>query len=472
MNAAPRKKGIFSLQRRIQILVATSLVVAMFILITGVWVLTHILYHDEEVETTDFAAHLVEMIGQEGAAFTISGNPQEDLDFLLGKNPDGWYYYEDETQVISSSPDVPKFKGGLIGGPAELVVAGEDSVHCSVWQSRFRFESSEGKALVVRGNCGADTYYVEVAGITAGYPFLSHLWHNVRRTYISEESLKRTVLPTVVIALITIALITLLFGTLMRRVEVVSAAASQIGKGKHHVRLPEENLPKEILPMVEAINRAIARLEAASEQQALFVAAAAHELRTPMTVFRTRLEQMDESELKGELVEDLKRVDTMVTQLLALAKLGASDLGLEKLDLIDVVQTTCRERGGAVFVAGKELEFEANGDSARIFGDRESIKTAVANLIDNALMFTPEGKTVRVGVDGNRVAVMDEGPGVPEAEKDRIFEPFFKHPPNKPGHGLGLAIVSEIMRIHEGSASARNAEDGGAIFELVFKKAA
>lgn len=470
MSAAATKKGVFSLQRRIQVLVAISLVMAMFILLTGMWFLIYGPTRDAARETAASAANLLFAIGQGRPTVVSSRDPQADLDELLSKNPGGWYYYEDETQVISSSSDAPRFKGGLVGGPAELVVGGEDEVVCTDWGSRFVFEGPAGLAVVNTVDCGATSYYLEISGITKGYSLWDQLWQRIRFNYLDEERMKSTIVPTAVIAFVTIVFITLLFGTLMRRVEAVSSAASKIGKGKHHVRLPEDNLPKEILPMVEAINRAIARLEAASEQQALFVAAAAHELRTPMTVFRTRLEQMQESELKDELVEDVKRIDTMVTQLLALAKLGASDLGLEKLDLIDVVQTTCRERGGAVFVAGKELDFDSTDAPSQIVGDRESIKTAVANLIDNALLFSPEGASVRVVVDGNRVTVADDGPGVADKDKDQIFEAFYKNPPNKPGHGLGLAIVSEIMRIHDGSVSVSNAEEGGAVFELEFKE--
>ncbi len=472
MNTATRKKGIFSLQRRIQLLVAVSLIVAMFILLTGMWFLTHGPTRDAEVDAAQAAANFLFSVGQDQATVMSSDDPQADLDELLSKNPGGWYYYEDATQVISSSPDAPRFKDGLVQGPGQLVVGGDDDVICSNWGSRFVFEGPAGLAVVNTVDCGATSYYLEVSGITQGYSLWDHLWQSIRHNYLFEERMKSTVVPTAVIALITISFITMLFGTLMRRVEAVSGAASKIGKGKHHVRLPEENLPKEILPMVQAINHAIARLEAASEQQTLFVAAAAHELRTPMTVFRTRLEQMQESKLKDELVEDLKRVGTMVTQLLALAKLRLAELSLETLDLVDIVQTTCRDRGGAVFVAGKKLDFDSTDAPSQIVGDRESIKTAVANFIDNALMFTPEGSTVHVNVDGHRVSVADEGPGVSPEDRERIFEPFFKHPPNKPGHGVGLAIVSEIMRIHEGSVSVRDGEEGGAVFELTFRKAA
>ena len=472
MTPVEKPRRIYSLQRRLQLLAATSLVVAVFILITGTWSLNHVLNHDLEYEATTNVTVLLEVLGRESTSFDVGSDPRAQLDEMQRRNPDAWYYYEDTGKVLSSSPDAPRYKQGLTGETAQLFIDGESSSACSQAASRFLLDRPEGQVLVRAGGCGSDAYYMEIAGFKVGESFVAHIWDQMKTEYLSEASFKENVVPVLVIALITIGAITLLFGTLMKRVEAVSGTASQIGKGKHHVRLPEDNLPKEVLPMVQAINRAISRLEAASEQQALFVAAAAHELRTPLTVFRTRLEQMEESELKDELIGDMQRVDSMVTQLLALAKLGASELDLEKLDLVDVVRATCQERGGAVFVAGKELSFDVSEKTAHVLGDRESVKTAVANLIDNALMFTPEGKSVSVLVDGNRVTVTDEGPGVAPESKERIFEPFYKNPPNKAGHGLGLAIVSEIKRIHDGAVATRSSDAGGAVFELTFKDAA
>lgn len=465
------KVGIYSLQRRIQILVAISIVVAMFVLLTGVWFLNYALNRDAKSDNLAYASSLVlELANKNPIAFSNEESVKKKLNLLISSNPGSWYYYEDNQKVFSSLNEGPRFKDSVRGREQSLVISDNNEEICGVWPAQFRFESSVGAAIVMSINCGSKGYYLEIAGITQGITLYTALWQNIRVHYLDRERINTTVVPTVVIVFATIIFITFLFGNLMRRVTAISRSASQIGKGKHHVQLPEENLPVEILPMVQAINRAIERLEASGEQQALFIAAAAHELRTPITVFRTRLEQMEQSKLKEQLVEDIRRVDTMVTQLLTLAKLGSSDSDFKELNLVKMVQTTCRERGGAIFIAGKELEFEAYGNSATIIGNLESAKTAIVNLIDNALNFTPDGKAVRVEVEGNLVRVSDEGPGVPPANKEDIFEPFFKQPPNKPGHGLGLAIVAEIMRIHEGTVTTYNNVGGGAVFELIFKE--
>jgi len=462
----------YSLQRRLQLLAAISLTIAVIVLFVGVWSLDHVLNHDLEFEATDQAIHLVSSLGGQTLFPTDSKDIQGDLDRLLQRNPGAWYYYEDADTVIRSAAEEPRYRSGLTGEPQRLIVSDSSSAICSGTASWFRPRIPDGRAAVVAGGCGADAFYMEVTGFKVGESFAAHLWSAVEGYYFGEVGLKNRILPVGIVALVTILAITLLFGTLTKRIETVSLAASQIGKGKHRIRLPEGELPKEVLPMVQAVNRAIDRMEEASEQQGLFVAAAAHELRTPLTIIRTRLEQMSESQLKTELCDDLQRVDTMVTQLLTLAKLGAADVELEKLDLVEIARATCRERGGAVFAAGKELSFDAVEGDTFVYGDRESIRTAVANLIDNALMFTPPGKSVHVSVSSNRVVVTDEGPGVPKADKQLIFRPFFKSPPNKAGHGLGLAIVAEIMRIHGGSVDALDRAGGGAEFRLTFKHAA
>lgn len=472
MTSETKPRRIYSLQRRIQVLAATSLVVAGFILLTGTWVLRHFMYHEASAEATLNVEQLLRRIGAEPATSENVDDHVSTLRELLTKNPGAWYYYEDSDQVIRSKEKEPLYKAALTRGNSELIIDIAAPPACNQNPVEFNFDSDQGRAKVLSGGCGDDIYYIEIVGFSTDVPFIRHFLESLRRIYLSGENADRTVIPIAVVAFLSLGAITLLFGTMMKRVQLVSQAASSIGKGKHHVMLPEDDLPREILPMVQAINRALHRLEAASEQQALFVAAAAHELRTPLTIYRTRLEELEESKLKDSLVDDLRRMDSMVTQLLALARLGASELDLEKLDLTSVVRDACMDRGGAVFGAGKELEFDSSEPGVEIFGDRESVKTAVGNLIDNALMFTPEGRSVRVGVNGNRVVVSDDGPGVAETDKDRIFEPFFKNPPNKRGHGLGLAIVSEIMRIHDGEVVTYNGEERGAVFELTFAKAA
>ncbi len=472
MTPNEKPKRIYSLQRNVQTLAAVSLIVAGFILITGTWILRHMLEHDVSEEVSFSVQMALRGIATDPESPDKTREAQATLEELLRINPGAWYYYEDANQVIQSKPGEALYKQALVGEHPTLHIDGSEPPLCNLRPANFNFDSDRGNVHVTSAGCGENNYYLEVAGFTEDVPFIRHIRDTVLATYFSGRSANQTVLPIAIVAVLTLGAITLLFGRLMRRVEAVSRAASRIGKGKHHILLPEDNLPREVLPMVQAINRAIGRLEASSEQQALFVAAAAHELRTPLTIYRARLEEMEESELKDALVADLQRMDAMVTQLLALAKLGAAELDLEKLDLAEVVRTTCVERGGAVFAAGKKLAYDNNGESTDILGDRESVKTAVSNLIDNALQYTPEGKTVHVGVAGNCVTILDKGPGVAQEDRDRIFEPFFKNPPNKPGHGLGLAIVYEIMRIHEGSVNTHNATEGGAVFELTFQRAA
>lgn len=463
------QKKTYSLQRRIQFLAATSVLVAGFFLVSGVWLIDHMLNHDRAAEAARSAVGFLQEIAQNPDDSSV---PKEQLNEVMVRNPGAWYYYEDNSNIIQSNEGPPRFKQGLTGITAKLSINHSGESLCSERPNYFKFENDGEKAIVSSGGCGESAFYVEVVGINKDYSIFSHFREIIQISIFDADRLKDTIIPIFAMILITLVAIMYLFGTLTRRVKDISAAASNIGAGESHILLPEDNLPREVLPIVQAANTAISRLESASEKQALFVAASAHELRTPLTVLRTRLEDITDEKLKTALVEDVKRMSAMMSQLLALAKLGATEADLKKLNLGEVVRSVCRDRGVSVYRENKVLEFDASDKPSDIVGDKETITSAIANLIDNAMQFTPKGKSVYVVVDGPIVKVSDRGPGIPETDLKKIFEPFFKNPPNKQGHGLGLAIVAEIMQIHNGSAEVHNRAEGGAEFELSFQSAA
>src|SRR5210317_1892744 len=238
-----RGKGTFSLQRRIQALVAVSLVIAMIVLVAGVGAVYLMANRDEARDAAGLAAAMIELIGQgrEDELPAWLGRPQENLDEILSKNPGAWYYYEDETRVIRSSPDAPKFKSGLVGHAFELTIEseiteGDPTVQCPNNPSVFGFETSDGHGAVYAGGCGSDAFYIEVAGINKGFSAPAFLWRIAKVGFLGQLGAKGNIFSTFLIVLVTIGGITLLFGNLMRRVKEVSSAASSIGRGKHQVR--------------------------------------------------------------------------------------------------------------------------------------------------------------------------------------------------------------------------------------------
>ena len=233
--------------------------------------------------------------------------------------------------------------------------------------------------------------------------------------------------------------------------------------------LPETGVPTEILPMVRAINQMIRKIDKANEEQAFFLAAAAHELRTPLAIVRTRVENLQEGEDKEDLKNDLRRMSRLVDQLLRLMSVRNQGAPSQAVDLVSVAKNVVAERAPLVIDKGVEIDLDADGQAVKVRGDERLLKVALANLVDNALSFSDSGQrlTVQVSPDKN-ITVRDEGPGIPAKELDNIFQPFAKTPPNRPGHGLGLAITRSIMALHGGSVKASNQEGGGAAFALQF----
>ena len=233
--------------------------------------------------------------------------------------------------------------------------------------------------------------------------------------------------------------------------------------------LPEKGLPAEILPMVRAINSMIGRIDEANEEQAFFLAAAAHELRTPLAIVRTRLENLPDGPDKEELKDDLRRMTSLVDQLLRLMSVRNKGAPSQTVDLVSVARNVVAERAPLVIDKGVEIDLDANGEPVQVRGDERLLRVALANLVDNALSFSRSGQRLEVQVGPRKkITVRDQGPGIPDKELENIFRPFAKNPPNRRGHGLGLAITRSIMALHGGSVNATNLKGGGASFALQF----
>lgn len=234
--------------------------------------------------------------------------------------------------------------------------------------------------------------------------------------------------------------------------------------------LPVEGLPTEVASLVRAINEMVERVEKTHEEQELFLATAAHELRTPMAVLRTRLEELPESETKETLRNDVRRMASLVDQLLRLVQIHNNRDLPDQVDLVETARDVVAERAPLSIDRGVDIELASEPESLVVKGHRGLVGVAIANLVDNAISFSKSGDTLKVSVDeSGKVSVSDCGPGIPSSELERIFEPFSKSPPNRQGHGLGLAIVRAVMTAHGGEVSARNADGGGADFALQFR---
>lgn len=235
-------------------------------------------------------------------------------------------------------------------------------------------------------------------------------------------------------------------------------------------RLPDRGTPSEIAPFCDAINALLARLEDGVARQRLFTANAAHELRTPVAVLQARLDALPEDRPeRAALLRDIRRITVLLDQLLSVARLGQrSPAAAPLIDLVSLARRVAADCAPLGIAAGRDIVFEPRAQALPIQGDPQAIEGALAALIENALRAEPEGGTVGVGVGpGPLIAVVDHGPGVPAAQRELIFEPFWRADPTTRGTGLGLAIVREVARLHAGAVDVVETPGGGATFRLL-----
>ncbi len=263
-----------------------------------------------------------------------------------------------------------------------------------------------------------------------------------------------------------ISLIWLVSGWSLRHLAAASREAAIVGPGNPVARISTQRLPEEVRPLVNAINGALDRLTEAYQAEQRFVAEAAHELRTPLAVLSLHLQR---AKLGGTLDwatidHDLAQLNRLVGQLLDLARKeharqadSATDHPVANLSRI------AREAAAAVFPlaesARRALEVELP-DSLEVRGRPDDLRDMVRNLLENAIVhgqgdirLVGEFRSVSGGSPQAWITVSDEGLGVAPGLGEAVFDRFRKGSPDTVGHGLGLAIVREVVRGHEGTVS-------------------
>lgn len=251
---------------------------------------------------------------------------------------------------------------------------------------------------------------------------------------------------------------------------LAAAEAERIDIHQRGVQLPADNVPREIVPLVKAVNDALGRLDRGYERHKRFLTDAAHELRTPVAILAARIAALPPSPEKARLLQDTARLSTLTDQLLDLQRLDRQNESFGPVDLVDVARTVVVDLAPIAFAAGYEMDFDAEGTSIMVSADRTAIERAVMNLVQNAIEHGGNAGRIRVGVRAPAmIEVSDEGDGVPPEERERIFEPFHRLRPQNHGAGLGLNLVREIMQLHGGHIELADDVASGACFRMVFK---
>ena len=255
--------------------------------------------------------------------------------------------------------------------------------------------------------------------------------------------------------------------------------------------VPEQGMPAEVRPLVQAFNSLLIRAGGVFEGQRQFVANAAHELRTPLAALHLQLQnlrdagpEIDRDEALNQLEQGVARASRLIDQLMALAReesAASQDEAAIAIDLAQAVKAAVAERAVVAERAALDLGVtELTQLSVR--GWPDAIDMLLGNLLDNAIKYTPAGGTVDVSVQAQEgrvlLVVEDSGPGIEPDERERVLERFHRvhrtdEPDVVPGSGLGLAIVQSIVARHQAQLLlARSPRLGGLRVSVSFALAA
>jgi signal transduction histidine kinase len=262
-----------------------------------------------------------------------------------------------------------------------------------------------------------------------------------------------------------------IFRRALRPLRLASEIARHIGPTRTGLRLPTEEIPGEVRPLVLAVNQALDRLEEGFRIQRDFTADAAHELRTPLSILRTRLDILEDKQMGEALQQDVEGMAHIISQLLDIAELDAFVVDpLEKADLQAVTAEVAEFVAPLALAQGKDVALLGTTGSVWVKANSEMLSRAIRNLAENAINHTARGTTVEFLVEENgTVSVLDQGPGIAEDERNLIFQRFWRRDRRKAGStGLGLSIVQRITELHSATITLENRRPAGARFSLKF----
>jgi two-component system sensor histidine kinase TctE len=407
--------------------------------------------------------------------------PQPASELLRADDADLVYY-----QVMGPN-------GELLGGDRDLPQPQDDG---KIGSYEVKIRDDEMRSLEVRVaytwvHLASDKH---TAGMT---PVLVQVAETrEKRSVLATEIIKGVMLPQFAILPLAVLLVWL---ALVRGIKPLSELEERIRERKSDDLSPldEKTVPLEVAPLVSSVNDLLKRLKDSIATQKRFLADAAHQLKTPLAGLRM---QADLAQRKGASEEDLKQslqqigrasvqATHTVNQLLSLARAeGAGAIDLQSCDMEALVSEVLNDSLPRAMEKGLDLGYDGVDHQTKrrflkIQGNPTLLKEMVRNLVDNAIHYTPSSDerpgviTVRLLVDpysqALAVQVEDNGPGISVAERERIFEPFYRAlGSNVDGSGLGLPIVREIAQRHGAAVSVDIAHPGqtpsGACFTIRF----
>jgi signal transduction histidine kinase len=389
---------------------------------------------------------------------------------------------------------------------AALATAGEDSVHGRVLivdRSGAVVADSAGSAQVgadyssrpeiaaaLRGRRFQESRHSATLGenlLATSSPVLSgrRVIGAVRvtqRIAAVHRAVRRSIAGLVLIAAVVLVIgLTagwLIARQLARPLRRLESTAGEIAHGRLERRAPVEGT-REQRSLARSFNEMTERLSLAVRSQEEFVADASHQLRTPLTGLRLRLEEVQaasdgrpetQEEIRAALGE-LDRLSEVVDELLLLSYAGGRDAPPDEVDLADVAHAAQQRWHARATARGIALDCSAEHGGHPVTAARADVDRALDALVENAVLYSPPGGTVRIGASRGRVEVLDSGPGVASDEQEQVFERFHRGRAGRAGPagtGLGLPIARELMRRWGAQVSLANRQEGGARATIAF----
>jgi two-component system OmpR family sensor kinase len=275
------------------------------------------------------------------------------------------------------------------------------------------------------------------------------------RDEIARDSALRTLLPLLILVPVLLLIVADLVRKMFRPIAALAQEIDQRPEQALHA-LQEDHVPVEVRPFVVAINRMLTRVARAMDAQRRFVADAAHELRSPLTAMSLHAERLAESEMSdlarerlATLRRGIERGRNLLDQLLTLAKVQATtELPTSPVSVQAIYRLVLEDL--MPLAEARRIDIGVNGaQDALVLVSELDMIAVVRNLVDNAIRYTPEGGRVDLSVQLERgravLGIQDNGPGIPLAERARVFDPFYRTlGSDQVGSGLGLSIVKAI----------------------------